>query len=98
MDAYKHAAGLSVHWVWVGPNGRTRRPDSGGVLPFYTLCEATADKHVKTIANTFFLSGLEVHPHNFRYRCASPRHKPAVPLAPVSRGGGVHSFPPGRRA
>eukprot|EP00892_Ulva_mutabilis_P011734 jgi/Ulvmu1/8933/UM005_0024.1 len=68
MDAYKHEAGLSVHWVWVGPNGRTARPASGGVLPYYTLCAASADKHVKTIANTFYLSGLDVHPHNFRFR------------------------------
>lgn len=85
MSAYKHEAGLSVHWVWVGPNGHTVRPASGGVLPFYTLCAASADKHVKTIANTFFIEGLDVHPHNFRFRFAPTRVWFAT-LYPVATG------------
>lgn len=59
---------LSVHWIWMGPNGHAARPATGGVLPYYTMCSAEADRHVKTIVNTYFLEGLEIHPHNFHYR------------------------------
>lgn len=74
-----------MHWVWVGPNGRTTRPSSGGVLPFYTLCAAEADRHVKTIANTFFLEGLDVHPHNFRFRSAPLPRVIRFPVATTFR-------------
>lgn len=68
MDSYKTYPALSVHWIWVGPDGHAARPATGGVLPYYTLCSAEADRHVKTIVNTYFLEGLEIHPHNFHYR------------------------------
>lgn len=71
MDNYKDNAALSVHWIWVGPDGRTTRPDTGGVLPYYTMCSEEADRHVKTIVNTYFLEGVDIHPHNFRYRCVT---------------------------
>ena len=69
LDKYKHEAGLAVHWIWVGPNGRATRPESGGVLPYYTLCDEEAAWQVKTIVNTFYLRGLATHPHNFMFRC-----------------------------
>lgn len=69
LDEYKQQAALSVHWIWVGPNGHASRPATGGVLPYYTLCSSVADPHIKTIVNTFFLESLAVHPHNFHYRC-----------------------------
>ena len=68
LDGYKHEAALSVHWVWVGPNGRATRPAAGGVLPHYTRCSAQAAPQIKTIANLYFLEGLAVHPHNFHYQ------------------------------
>lgn len=68
LDAYKHEVGIAVHWVWVGPSGRRRRPASGGVLPYYTLCSDQPSTHLKTIANMWFIEGMDVHPHNFRFR------------------------------
>ena len=68
MDSYKKYPALSVHWIWVGPDGHAARPATGGVLPYYTMCSAEPDRHVKTIVNTFFLEGMEIHPHNFHYR------------------------------
>jgi hypothetical protein len=68
LNRYKQAGGLSVHWIVVGPSGRNSRPSSGGVLPYYTQCHAHPHPAMKTIANTFFLSGVCVHPHNFEFR------------------------------
>jgi hypothetical protein len=69
LNEFKMFPGLSLHWVFVGPSGWDRRPPSGGVLQHYTQCEAQADRHVKTIANTYYLDGTAVHPHNFHFRC-----------------------------
>jgi hypothetical protein len=69
LDEYKQYPALSVHWIWVGPNGHARRLATGGVLPYYTMCSASPDRHIKTIVNTYFLEGVTVHPHNFVYRC-----------------------------
>lgn len=69
LDDYKHEAALAVHWIWVGPNGRATRPETGGVLPYYVLCGQEADAHVKAIVNSFYLEGVAVHPHNFHYQC-----------------------------
>lgn len=69
MDSYKKYAALSVHWIWVGPDGHATRPETGGVLPYYTMCSEEADRHIKTIVNTYFLDGVEIHPHNFHYMC-----------------------------
>ena len=60
--------GLSVNWIAVGPGGRGNRPRSGGVLPYYKQCVPDVDRHVKTIANTWFLDGVALHPHNFHFR------------------------------
>ena len=60
--------GLSVNWIAVGPGGRGNRPQAGGVLPYYKQCVPGADRHVKTIANTWFLDGVALHPHNFHFR------------------------------
>ena len=70
LNEYKDFAGLSVHWVIVGPSGQDRRPTAGGVLRNYSHCAATASPWIKTIANTFFLSNIAYHPHNFEFRCA----------------------------
>jgi hypothetical protein len=70
LDKYRHFAGLSVNWVLVGPSGREVRPRRGGVLAAYTMCIPMPDRHVKTIANTYYLEGTSVHPHNFHFRCA----------------------------
>jgi hypothetical protein len=71
MDGYKTHPGLSVHWIWVGPDGHVSRPATGGVLPYYTMCSAEADHHIKTIANTYFLDGVDIHPHNFHFMYAT---------------------------
>eukprot|EP00892_Ulva_mutabilis_P000949 jgi/Ulvmu1/10855/UM007_0029.1 len=68
LDEYKQYPGLSVHWVLVGPSGRRNRPESGGVLRHYTQCAGKARRMVKTIANTFFLTNIATHPHNFEFR------------------------------
>eukprot|EP00892_Ulva_mutabilis_P000947 jgi/Ulvmu1/10853/UM007_0027.1 len=68
LDAYKQYPGLSVHWVLVGPSGRRKRPASGGVLRHYPQCTGKGRHMVKTIANTFFLTNIATHPHNFEFR------------------------------
>jgi Glycosyltransferase family 92 len=70
LDQYKDEPGLSVNWIAVGPSGRTNRPPRGGVMPYYTQCVPDPDRHIKTIANTWFLDGVALHPHNFHFRCA----------------------------
>ena len=60
-----------MHMVLMGPSDLDARPESGGVLPFYDQCVKNPTKMVKTITNTYWLSGLSVHPHNFVYRCVS---------------------------
>eukprot|EP00892_Ulva_mutabilis_P000850 jgi/Ulvmu1/10766/UM068_0056.1 len=68
LDEYKEFAGLSVHWVIVGPSGQDRRAPAGGVMRTYDHCSATASPWIKTIANTFFLTNIAYHPHNFEFR------------------------------
>lgn len=68
LDRYKLEPGLSVNWIKVGPGGLARRPREGGVLKFYKHCVPVPDMHVKTIANTWFLEGVALHPHNFIFR------------------------------
>jgi hypothetical protein len=67
LDTYKAEAGLLVHMVLMGPSGREFRPSTGGVLPYYDQCKEP-ERMVKAITNTFFLSGLAQHPHNFWYQ------------------------------
>lgn len=73
LDRFKFFPGLSVSWVYFGPNGREERPAGGGVLRHYTRCEGGPDSKVgtlKTIGNTFFIAGLPLHnPHNMFFRC-----------------------------
>ena len=71
LDAYRQEAGLSVHWVLVGPSGRRTRPPGGGVLQHYTQCAGEGRHMVKTIANTFYLANVASHPHNLEFRCAA---------------------------
>ena len=78
LDDYKHSAGLSVSLIVVGPSNRGRRVREGGVLARYRRCIPDADKHVKTIANSYFLKGMSIHPHNFQFRCGHD-----VPLCPA---------------
>ena len=70
LDEYKQYAGLSVHWVVVGPSGQDVRPVAGGVLRNYDHCSGRGSPWIKTIANTFFLTNIAYHPHNFEFRCA----------------------------
>lgn len=70
LDDYKEYAGLSVHWVHVGPSSHRQRPRSGGVLHHYKHCDSQGDPKLKTIANTYFLENISGHPHNFEFRCA----------------------------
>ena len=69
LDEYKHEAGLIVNWILMGPSGRETRPSEGGVLASYTQCVTQPDRHLKTIANTFFIDGTALHPHNMEFRC-----------------------------
>jgi hypothetical protein len=69
LNEYKTFGGLSVHWIVVGPSGRETRPRTGGVLPYYKKCHTEVHPAVKTIANTWYLSGICVHPHNVQSRC-----------------------------
>ena len=71
LNGFRHHAGLSVSWLMVGPGHRGVRPKEGGVLASYTQCLPEPDRHVKTIANTYYLDGVAVHPHNFHFRCAT---------------------------
>jgi hypothetical protein len=73
LEEYKMEAGLSVHWITVGPSGHRMRPPLGGVLQYYDKCIPRPHAAMKTIANTYYLRGVAVHPHNFAFRC--------VPLA-----------------
>lgn len=68
MDMYKMETGLSINWVVAGPSGIKKRPKEGGVMSHYTQCVSKPDRHVKTIANTWFLEGVANHPHNFHFR------------------------------
>jgi hypothetical protein len=72
LDRYKYSPGLAVHWIFVGPSGRKKRPTAGGVLRAYDQCSPKARSIFKTIANAYFISGVSDHPHNFWYRCARP--------------------------
>lgn len=69
-------AGLSVHWIVVGPSGNRFRPEEGGVLQHYDQCIPEPSTLIKTIVNTYYLRGITVHPHNFEYQCvhALPAH------------------------
>ena len=71
LDERKYEGGISIHWIVVGPSRRRARPAAGGVLRHYRRCDPHVHPAIKTIANTFYLSGLAAHPHNFRYRCAA---------------------------
>lgn len=70
LNRYKAFGGVSSHWIVVGPSDREVRPQTGGVLPYYQKCHVQPHPAVKTIANTWYLSGICVHPHNFQFRCA----------------------------
>lgn len=72
LEDFKLYAGLSLHWVLVGPNGREYRPGNGGVLRYYTRCQKRPEPTVKTIANTWFLESADRHPHNLRFKCVAP--------------------------
>ena len=69
LDEYKSYAGLSVHWIIVGPSGHETRAEAGGVLRHYTHCNSAGSPWIKTIANTFYLTNIAYHPHNFEFRC-----------------------------
>jgi hypothetical protein len=71
LDDYKHFPGLGVHWIFMGPSGHEVRPREGGVLRHYRQCSPKANRHVKTIVNTFYVDKITGHPHNFFYRCAA---------------------------
>ena len=66
-----------MHWVLVGPNHRETRPKHGGVLRHYTRCTQVPTGTFKTVANTYFLSRTDRHPHNFKFACVPV----ATPLA-----------------
>jgi hypothetical protein len=70
LNDYKLHAGLSISWVMFGPSGRETRPSKGGVLKDYDKCYLPQLGQFKTIANSYFLEGLTIHPHNFVFRCA----------------------------
>ena len=70
LDEFKYFPGLGVHWVMFGPSGRESRPEGGGVLRHYTSCYQAPDKWVKTIVNTFYVTGAAIHPHGSEFRCA----------------------------
>lgn len=74
LDRYKLKSGLCIHWIMVGPSGHETRPPEGGVLRAYQKCNPVPHPAIKTIVNTWFLSGVTPHPHNFRYRCALLPH------------------------
>ena len=71
LDGFKHEAGLVVHWVLMGSNGRETRPTQGGVLRHYNQCDKDPSVFVKTIANTWFLANHGGNVHNYEYRCVS---------------------------
>jgi hypothetical protein len=96
LDDYKEYAGLSVHWVIVGPSNRLTRPESGGVLKHYTECSGKGRHIVKTIANTYFLENISTHPHNFQFRCADTEPCACWPIPAES--GSVSHVPSGCEA
>ena len=71
LNNYKATAGLSVHWILVGPSGRQARPRAGGVLRAYGRCIPEPHPAFKTFVNTYFVTGVSPHPHNFEYTCAT---------------------------
>jgi hypothetical protein len=81
LNDYKLHAGLSIGWVMFGPSGRKTRPSKGGALKDYYKCYVPQQGEFKTIANSYFLKGLTIHPHNFVYRCAfdTSVHRAATP-------------------
>lgn len=84
LDEYRMEAGLSVHWITVGPSGHRFRPEEGGVLTYYDQCIPRPHAAMKTIANTYYLRGIAVHPHNFDFRYVllpPPAHGRAVPCS-----------------
>jgi hypothetical protein len=76
LEDYREFAGLSVHWVVVGSDGRETRPTTGGVLQSYSQCAGQGRHIVKTIANTYFLRNVATHPHNFEFRSPLPAATP----------------------
>ena len=60
-----------MHWILVGPSGRQVRPRAGGVLRAYGRCIPEPHPAFKTFVNTFFVTGVSPHPHNFEYTCAT---------------------------
>ena len=68
LARYKSFGGVSAHWIVVGPSDRDTRPATGGVLPYYQKCHLQPHPAVKTIANTWYISGVCVHPHNLQFR------------------------------
>jgi hypothetical protein len=75
LDEFKFFPGLAVHWVVVGPSDRKTRPAEGGVLRHYKKCATKINTQFKMIANTFYVSHVAVHPHNFEFWCDSVTHK-----------------------
>jgi hypothetical protein len=61
--------GLAVNWVTFGSAGHLTRP-TGSTLTQYTKCFPGSHKnelHIKTIANTAFLTGINSNPHYFSF-------------------------------
>lgn len=74
-------------------------PDTDGEahLQAYQMCDPNVDTHIKTIANTYYLAGVAVHPHNFHFRC-DPLLRLAVLwcLPAATRGATAHTACPRR--
>jgi hypothetical protein len=63
----------------MGSSGLEHRPETGGVLRYYHLCNKKPDAFVKTIANTWFLANHAGNVHNFEYRCVSLPNRVRAP-------------------
>lgn len=70
LNDYKDYPGLVVSWVIFGPSGREERPETGGVLRYYTQCDPQPESFFKVVANTFYVDYAGRHPHNVMYKCA----------------------------
>ena len=69
LHGYEKYGGLVVNWRLFGSSLHKKRPQ-GGVLINYTKCmskSTTSSSHVKTIANTRFLTGIAKDPHTMEY-------------------------------
>ena len=67
LKEFENEAGLAVHWMMMGANGRLNRPIEGGMLRHYTECNPVPEPSTKIIANLYHMKGLSINPHTVRF-------------------------------